>query len=196
MTSNDIRLYRVQGTHYECAREIGTTCRELIKKRIEDDRNHLTPMFNYVRTAEGLMLHQNFIKIICKIFPWYWDEIRGLADGSEIPLEEILVLNFENETQTAYRLYEAKQNNCQQEDIETGAKGCSTVLINRLDTNTLSLVHNEDNTAGLYETGYLIEADIKSTTYDNGTRSSPDEKYLAYCYAGVIPGKTSFFIYL
>ncbi|CAF4019045.1 unnamed protein product, partial [Rotaria magnacalcarata] len=188
MATNDIRLYHVQGTHYECARHIGITCRDLIRKRIEDDRNYLTPMFNFVQMSKGIRLHQNFIEIIRKMFPWYWDEIRGIADGSEIPLEQILVLNFENETQTAYRIHEARQGNYQQEDNENGAKGCSTVLINRLDTNTLSLVHNEDNTAGLYETGYLVEADIKSSSYDDGTRHSPNERFIAYCYAGVIPG--------
>ncbi|CAF2562125.1 unnamed protein product [Rotaria sp. Silwood2] len=188
MTSNGIQFYRVRGTHYECARHIGIACRELIKKRIEDDRIYLTPMFNFIQTTDGHKLHQGFIEIIRKTFPWYWDEICGLADGSEIPLEQILVLNFENETQTAYRLHEAQKVNHQQEDEETGAKGCTTVLINRLDTNTLSLIHNEDNTAGLYETGYLIEADIKSSPYDNGTRYSPDERFIAYCYAGVIPG--------
>ncbi|CAF1288173.1 unnamed protein product [Rotaria sordida] len=188
MSSNDIRFYRVRGTHYECARKIGIACRELIKKRIENDRIYLTPMFDFVRTSDGVKLHQGFIEIIRKIFPWYWDEICGLVDGCEIPLEQILVLNFENETQTAYRLYEAKNANHQQEDEENDAKGCSTVLINRLDTNTLSLVHNEDNTAGLYDAGYLIEADIKSSSYDNGTRHSPNERFIAYCYAGVIPG--------
>lgn len=190
MTSTDIKFYRVRGTHYECARDIGTTCRELIHKRIEDDRVHLAPLFDFVRTTEGLKLHQGFTDIICRMFPWYWDEIRGLVDGSEVPLEQILVLNFENETQTAFRLYELEKTNHQQEDNEPGAKGCSTVLINRLDTNTLSLVHNEDNTTGLYETGYLIEADIKSSPYDNGNRYSPDEHFIAYCYAGVIPGNS------
>ncbi|CAF3079823.1 unnamed protein product [Rotaria socialis] len=188
MATNDIRLYHVQGTHYECARHIGITCRDLIRKRIEDDRNYLTPMFNFVQTSKGIRLHQNFVEIIRKLFPWYWDEIRGIADGSKVPLEQILVLNFENETQTAYRIHEARQGNYQQEDNENDAKGCSTVLINRLDTNTLSLVHNEDNTAGLYETGYLVEADIKSSSYDDGTRHSPNERFIAYCYAGVIPG--------
>lgn len=135
-------------------------------------------------------LHQIFIDAIRSMFLWYWDEIQDLVDGSEVPWEQILELNFENETQTAFRLYELENANNQEEDNEMGAKGCSTVLINRLDTNTLSLVHNEDNTTGLYDTGYIIEADIKSSSYDNGTRDSPNERFIAYCYAGVIPGKT------
>jgi hypothetical protein len=38
-------------------------------------------------------------------------------------------------------------------------------------------------------TGYLVEADIKSSKYDEQQRESPDEKFVAYCYAGAIPGK-------
>ena len=185
--STDIKLYRVHGTHYECARDIGIACRELITKRIENDRLDLTPLFNFVRTPNGQRVHQGFIEIIRQVFPWYWDEIRGLADGSKVPLTQILVLNFQNETRAAFHLYEAEKLNHQEENND--AKGCSTVLINRLDTNTLSLVHNEDNSTGLYETAYLIEADIKSSLYDNGTRKSPNERFIAYCYAGAIPGE-------
>ena len=190
MTGETIPLYRVQGTHYECAHQIGTICRKLIVKRIEDDQEYLKPMFDYVQTPEGLELHQGFVDAIQKTFPWYWDEIRGLTDGSGVPLEQILVLNFDNETQTAYRLYQATRTDEPMVD-EIGAKGCSTVLINRLDTNTLSVLHNEDNTTGLYHTGYLIEADIKASFYNDGQRASPREKFVAYCYAGVIPGKSS-----
>ncbi|CAF1587722.1 unnamed protein product, partial [Rotaria sordida] len=42
-------------------------------------------MFDFVRTSDGAKLHQGFIEIIRKIFPWYWDEICGLVDGCEIP---------------------------------------------------------------------------------------------------------------
>ncbi|CAF4630523.1 unnamed protein product, partial [Rotaria sp. Silwood2] len=67
-------------THYECVRNIGITCRELIHKRIEDDRAHLTPLFSFIHTTDGHQLHQSFIDIICRMFPWYWNDIRGLAD--------------------------------------------------------------------------------------------------------------------
>ncbi|CAF4015347.1 unnamed protein product, partial [Rotaria sordida] len=123
------------------------------------------------------------------MFPWYWDEICGLADGSEILFEHLLVLNFANETRTALRLLQEKTiDHTQQEKNPSETKGCSTVLINRTDTNTFALLHNEDNTAGLYDTAFLVEADIKSSPYDGGTRHSPNERFLAYCYAGVIPG--------
>jgi len=33
-----------------------------------------------------------------------------------------------------------------------------------------------------------MEADIQSSKYDNEKRASPNEKFIAYCYAGAIPG--------
>ena len=72
---------------------------------------------------------------------------------------------------------------------ETGEKGCTTVLLNRQDTNVFSMLHNEDHATALFHAGYLLEADIESSEYDHGTRHSPREKFIAYCYAGAIPGK-------
>jgi hypothetical protein len=190
MTSSRIPLYRVKGTHYECAHTIGQLTREAIRHRIADDFAYLSTLFAFVQTDYGQKLHRDFIDKIRLLYPWYWDEIRGLADGSEIPLEQLLVLNFLNETRTAYRLLEEKKKE-QQSENETGEKGCTTVLINRKDTNTLSILHNEDHSTALYQTGYLVEADIQASQYgnENGKRESPNEKFIAYCYAGAIPGK-------
>ncbi|CAF0727730.1 unnamed protein product [Adineta ricciae] len=183
MTSTRIPLYRVKGTHYECAHVIGKITREAIRHRIADDLTVLSPLFEYIQTEDGFNLYRDFAKTIRSLYPWYWDEINGLADGSEVPLEQILVLNFLNETQTAYKLSKDKQTS-----DETGEKGCTTVLLNRQDTNTFSLLHNEDHATALYMTGYLVEADIHSIEYNDGQRQSPDEKFIAYCYAGAIPG--------
>jgi isopenicillin-N N-acyltransferase-like protein len=186
MASSRIPLHRVTGTHYECAHEIGSLTRDAIRRRIADDFAYLSKLFSFVQTDYGQKLHRDFIEIIRSLYPWYWDELRGLADGAEIPLEQVLVLNFLNETRTAYRLNEEKKKVAEN---ETGEKGCTTVLINRKDTNILSLLHNEDHSTALFMTGYLVEADIKSSKYDEQQRESPDEKFVAYCYAGAIPGK-------
>ncbi|CAF0738793.1 unnamed protein product [Rotaria sp. Silwood1] len=191
MTSSRIPLYRVKGTHYECAYTIGTLTREKIQHRIADDLAELSVLFKFIQTEYGLRLHRNFIETIRSLYPWYWDEICGIADGSGIPLEQLLVLNFLNETRTAYKLLEeAQQLDLRSEKFlnENGEKGCTTVLLNRKDTNTFSLLHNEDHAAALYFTGYVVEADIQSSEYDDGKRQSPNEKFIAYCYAGVIPG--------
>ncbi|CAF3656872.1 unnamed protein product [Rotaria sp. Silwood1] len=190
MISSRIPLHRVKGTHYDCGYALGKLAHEAIRQRIADDHT-LLALFAFAQTDYGQKLHQNFIERICSLCPWYWDEIRGLADGSEISFKQILVLNFLNETRTAHRLFEEKKKfieKNQQLQNETGEKGCTTVLINRKDTNTLSLLHNEDHAPALYMTSYLVEADIQSSKYDNGKRESPHEKFIAHCYAGSIPG--------
>jgi hypothetical protein len=193
MSTTRIPLHRVQGTHYQCAYSVGCQTRQAIQKRIEDDFACLSRLFAFASTEYGRQFHQNFIDIIRGRYPWYWDEIRGLADGCELPLEQILVLNFINETQTEHDRCEEKQrtsSNIDRTSIdEIGERGCTTVLINRRDTNTFSLLHNEDHAQALFVTGYLVEADIQSSAYDNGQRHSPQEKFLAFCYAGGIPGK-------
>ncbi|CAF3316872.1 unnamed protein product [Rotaria socialis] len=191
MTSSRIPLYHVKGTHYECAYSIGVITCDRIRQRIADSMDELSTLFAFIQTECGRQLHQEFIETIRLLFPWYWDEIRGLVDGSEVPLEQILVLNFLNETLTAQRLFEEKQklDPTNEKFInETGEKGCTTVLLNRKDTNTFSLLHNEDHASALYLTGYLVEADIRSSEYGDEKRQSPNEKFIAYCYAGVTPG--------
>ena len=194
MASTRIPVYHVAGTHYECAHTVGKLTREAIRHRIADDFAYLSTLFAFVQTDYGLKLHRDFIDTIRSLYPWYWDELRGIADGSEMPLEQILVLNFLNETRTAYRIHEEKRQSLEKEpqiENETGEKGCTTVLLNRKDTGLLSLLHNEDHSTALYMTGYLVEADIHPTAYDDGKRHSPKEKFLAYCYAGAIPGRSS-----
>ena len=100
-------------------------------------------MFTFIQDDYGRQLHRDFIETIRLFCPWYWDEIRGLADGSELPLEQILVLNFLNETRTAYRLLEEEKKSLTNNDKllisnEIGDKGCTTVLMNRKDSNIRS----------------------------------------------------------
>ena len=186
MTSTRIPLYRVEGTHYECAQTIGRLTRDAIRQRIVDDMPLLSRLFAFVQSAGGQKLHGEFIETTQKFYPWYWDEIRGLADGSQLPLEQIVVLNFLNETRTALRLEEEEKQR-QATENETGEKGCTSVLLNR--NGICSILHNEDHASGLFTTGYLLFADIRSSSYPEKKCSSPQEKFVAYCYAGAIPGR-------
>jgi hypothetical protein len=187
MATTRIPFYRVKGTHYECAHAVGVLTKEAIHQRITTDLTQFSVLFDFVRTDSGRKIHEDFIEKIRLTYPWYWDEFVGLANGSEIPLEQILVLNFLNETRTAY--YSLKlTNNDQQSENELGDRGCTSVLINRKDRNILSLLHNEDHSIALYRGGYLLEVNIQSSPYENGKRQSPNEKFLSFCCAGSIPG--------
>ncbi|CAF0980377.1 unnamed protein product [Rotaria sp. Silwood1] len=191
MASTEIPLYRVQGTHYECGRTIGDLCRERILRRIANDLALLTPLFDFAQTEQGRELYHGFTEAIHLNFPWYWDELCGLADGSGVPLEQLLVLNFEKETRMTFHLLEETKTCDKHIEDEYEAHDCTTVLINRPDTHTVEILHNEDSSSALYDTAYLIEADIKSVAYNNHERQSSNEKFIAFCYAGVIPDTNS-----
>jgi len=188
MAATRIPFYRVKGTHYECAHAVGVLTRDAIRHRIATDLAEFSILFDFVQTDYGRKIHEDFIEKIRLIYPWYWDEFVGLANGSEIPLEKILVLNLLNETRTAYHLLKAKNDKNKQLENEIGNKGCTSILINRKDTNILSLLHNEDHSIALYKSGYLLQVDIQSSQYQNEKCQSPNEKFLAFCCAGAIPG--------
>ncbi|CAF5095779.1 unnamed protein product [Rotaria sp. Silwood1] len=71
---------------------------------------------------------------------WYHDELKGLSDGSEVSLEQILVLNYKNELKAANDIHDEEEQN------EQRRSSYSSALINRLDNDEqlLSIVHNED----------------------------------------------------
>lgn len=182
METTRIPLHKVKGNHYEFGFKLGQLTEEAIVRRLNSDHNYFSVLFDFIQTDSGRKLQENFIEATRSYFPWYWDEIRGLADGSNVSLEKIVVLNFLNEIRTAYRLEKESNSN------ETGEKGCTTVLINRKDQNVCSIIHNEDHAKALYEASFLVEAEISSSLYEKGQRSSPQEKFLAFCYAGSVPG--------
>jgi hypothetical protein len=191
MTSSRIPFYRVQGNHYECARQLGSIAQPAIQRRIEEDDDCLPKIFAFCATKYGHQLLDEFEQIIRSHYPWYWDEIRGLADGATLPIEQILMLNCINEAHTASLLWNEKENNSKDEPTivkQKGEQGCTTVLLNRTDTNTFDLLHNEDHGKALLNASYIVEADIQSSVYNEGQRNSPQEKFIAYCYAGSLPG--------
>lgn len=182
-TTKRIPFYHVKGTHYECAHTIGILTRNAIEERINTDLTEFTILFDFIQTNHGCQIQKKFIEKIRSFYPWYWDEFIGLANGSQIPLEKILVLNFLNELRTSYHLLKSNQL-----ENEIAERGCTSILINRKDSNILSLLHNEDHSIGLFQGGFLLQADIQSIEYDNGKRKSPNEKFLSFCCAGSIPG--------
>jgi hypothetical protein len=45
----------------------------------------------FLRTEAGLKLLDDYSKLIKRTLPWYWDEMKGIAEGSEIELTTVLI---------------------------------------------------------------------------------------------------------
>ncbi|CAF0981379.1 unnamed protein product, partial [Didymodactylos carnosus] len=174
--SDTIPLLVVDGSHYEIGYKIGETFRERIHLRIKLDLT-LQTLFEFVKTDFCQQLYAEYVAAIRSVYPWYYDEMKGTSDGSQLSLDQILCLNFQNETKMGLRRSKEKEN---------GSIGCSTVLLNR--DNEYSILHNEDASSSLFNVAYLIVATINEQTYADQNFTCPKEKFISYCYAGTIPG--------
>ena len=182
-------IYNLEGTHYEYSVKLGQLTKERIEKRIQKDSKDLEPLFEFIKTDEGLKYFNAYTKTIQNELPWYYDELKGLSDGSGTALNKILVLNYKNELKAAHELHKKKEEN------EQGRTSCSTVCINRLDNgeHLLYIAHNEDEADANWNTSFILQANIKSTLYRiNGSKeekASPTERFIAFAYAGQVVGK-------
>ncbi|CAF0788460.1 unnamed protein product [Adineta steineri] len=183
-----IPFYSLEGTHYEYSFKLGQLISKKIEERIEKELKDLQPLFDFIKTDDGLKYLNSYTNTIQKQFPWYYDELKGLSDGSKIPLEKILVLNYKNELKAGKDLSDKKETN------EQGRTSCSTVLINRFDSDKqlLLIAHNEDESNSNWNTCFILQATIKSSIYtihgSEQQRESPYERYIAFGYAGQLAG--------
>ncbi|CAF1262014.1 unnamed protein product [Rotaria sordida] len=183
-----IPFYSIEGTHYECSFKLGQLIAQRIRERIKKESNDLQPLFNFIKTDVGSKYFNSYTATIQDEYPWYYDELKGLSDGSEVSLKQILVLNYKNELKAANDIYE------EQEKDERGRSSCSTVLINRLDNyeQLLFIAHNEDEADSNWNTSYILQATVRSSVYRiNGKeelRESPNERFIALGYAGQLAG--------
>ncbi|KAM7525833.1 hypothetical protein LguiA_015735 [Lonicera macranthoides] len=105
-----------------------------------------------------------------KRFPLYWDELRGTADGSGVPLLHIVLLNFRKEILPFIPKTVAAATTIN----EDGNDDCSDILV--VNDSMAVAAHNEDANIALVGHMYLIRG-----TLSNGL------SFTAYTYAGELP---------
>jgi len=125
------------GTNYDIGFQIGACLKEKLISHNRSRqafyrkfyRKHNTPLCQIVESSE---------KLIAKHFPAYLEELKGLADGSTIPLNDILLLGSE-------------------ETILNGAANrCTTFAY--VGSQGVILGHNEDWASGYEDKLYVVKA--------------------------------------
>jgi predicted choloylglycine hydrolase len=97
-----------------------------------------------------------------KHVPEVVEEVRGMADGARVPLDDLLVLNARCELEAAQL-------------TPAGCPGCSTIVV--ATGEKLLVAHNEDGDVAWRDLMFLVRVLPPS-----GVR------FLALCYAGLVPG--------
>jgi hypothetical protein len=75
------------GTHYEVGFKMGEAMKDRINTYLNDFTDFKAKIVSYIQSEKGKKIFDKYIQNQTKIFPWYVDEIRGIADGSNLPFE-------------------------------------------------------------------------------------------------------------
>ncbi|KAJ4832347.1 hypothetical protein Tsubulata_002134 [Turnera subulata] len=152
---------------YQMGFLIGQRFSNLIKSRLSRDlilQNQLRP---FAQNPESQPLIKALKVNNQKKFPRYWDELLGTAEGSGVPVLDVILINFRKEILPF--LPKTARNSA-----ADNSEDCSDVLV---VNDTLAIaVHNEDANVALVGHTYLIKA-----TLPNG------QSFVGYTYAGELP---------
>lgn len=94
----EIETVKASGSHYQVGLQIGAQCRRQIVHSLQQLRQHLPLGKNYQRMLEASQPYLNATK---QVFPQYIEELKGLAEGAEVPFEDVFLSMCEELWETA-----------------------------------------------------------------------------------------------
>ena len=88
-------LIEVSGTHREMGRQIGEARREQVQHSVANARVLIDQTYNQLElTWAGAQIQsRKYLPFAEERYPQYVDEMRGIADGANVPFDDIVVLN-------------------------------------------------------------------------------------------------------
>ncbi|GAP14252.1 acyl-coenzyme A:6-aminopenicillanic acid acyl-transferase [Longilinea arvoryzae] len=162
--TDPVPLIVVRGNHREIGRQIGEAVRPIIQHSVESAKMLVQSAEHKLHlTLKGARIQAlKYSPFIQERYPSYYDEILGLAQGGDVPLEDLLVLNA-LEAVTTDALHLTK---------------CTSLAVNEECTENKHVLvgHNEDWLPDDEPDVYLVHI------------SSDDEPpFLAMTYGGLLP---------
>lgn len=157
-------MVRVSGSHHEMGRQIGEACRAQVRRSvasaqqlIEGARDQLLLDWEGAKNQA-----RKYIPFAQERYPQYVDELAGIAEGADLPFDDLAVLNaMEAVTMDALHLTK-----------------CTSMAVNETRTSdeAVLVAHNEDWLPEDEPDVYLVHA-------------QPDNEppFLAMTYGGLLP---------
>lgn len=157
-------VVRVSGSHHEMGRQIGAACITQVRRSLEIARELIESSFEILElTWEGAQIQaRKYIPFAQERYPQYVDELIGIAEGADVPFDDLVVLNA-MEGVTTDALHLAK---------------CTSIAVNgelTADGHVL-IAHNEDWSPEDEENVYLVHA-----------HPEDEPAFLAMTYGGLLP---------
>jgi len=162
--SDELPMIHVQGSHAEIGRQIGESMRPQIQHGIENAKLMIQKAYDQLQlTWDGAIIQaKKYIPFAEERYPQYVDEMKGIAEGANVPYEEIRVVNA-MEAVTSDALHLTK---------------CTSFAVNQSMTakGNVLIAHNEDWTPDEEPDVFLVHA--------NPVDEPP---FLAMTYGGLLP---------
>ncbi|GBG92460.1 hypothetical protein CBR_g55541 [Chara braunii] len=92
-----IPTVHVSGTSYEMGFQIGFATRAMIAERLSADPSLHKYLLPFAQTKQGRSIIDRFSMVNRERYPRYWDEMQGIADGSGVSFNLIMLMNFKKE---------------------------------------------------------------------------------------------------
>lgn len=151
-----IPLIETGGTPYEIGYDIGRGVAERIRGGVAAMRDELgggDPDVAIARIGP-------YREATAAAAPWLLEELRGMADGADVPFEHLFLLNAAEEVSQA-----------------VGRSGCTVAGVGPEGTalGATLLAHNEDSTAGWADLTYLVKVEPAGAP-----------AFVAFTYAGLL----------
>ena len=157
-----IPCLEVSGTNYEIGYEIGKRFGENVREGFRRRKKWFGEL-KATATGDFAKEFKGCIAAAKKHFPQFVEEIRGWAEGADVPFDDMMVLNMWAELTAMKR--------------SRGEGSCSTVSLN--DGTRIVLAHNEDSSAAYKGLMFWLKANPRK-----------GRSFQCLCYPGFIPGNS------
>jgi len=157
------------GTNYEVGKQIGS----YFSKEIKASHYAISGLINSVTQlvqANPEIFYTPFLDAAQNHFPDYVDELQGLADGSGLTFQQIIIGNIFMEI--VYLYYQLSPSN--KIKLAPGL-GCSTMAYS--NNGKLFLGHNEDLFTSFLNSMYVLKINVASKP-----------EFICLSYPGILPG--------
>lgn len=164
MENRQIPLIHVYGSHLQMGQQIGEACRQNIRHSVENARKLVADTYEQIQlTWDGALIQsRKYIPFAEERYPQYVEEMKGIAEGSGIPFDEVSMVNA-MEAVTTDALHLTK---------------CTSMAVNqeRTANEHVLVAHNED---------WL--PDDEPDLYFLHARPNDEPPFLAMSYGALLP---------
>lgn len=167
-----IPIIHTRGSHYDIGFDIGRTFSGLIQRFVDIYQPLNETYLPLYETEAGRKIYEETLVCVEKQFPGYLKEIRGTADGANVPFYKLFLMHLDDVLPNVIK--GGREGNML-------PVGCSTIMCNQPGQEILG--HNEDALGETLNYWYLVSAHV----IEPGCK---EEDFTSLSYAGFLPGYT------